>query len=80
KGIHSGQMVLKVVSAIDVYLAGTVMLIFGMGLYGLFISNASPDVFSESDRALRESSLFGMFALKERPKWMKITSLDELKT
>ncbi|CAL5071421.1 unnamed protein product [Urochloa decumbens] len=80
KGIHSGQMVLKVVEAIDVYLAGTVMLIFGMGLYGLFISNASTDVPSESDRALRGSSLFGMFALKERPKWMKITSLDELKT
>ncbi|XP_039797936.1 uncharacterized protein LOC120662959 [Panicum virgatum] len=80
KGIHSGQMVLKVVEAIDVYLAGTVMLIFGMGLYGLFISNTSSDVPSDSDRALRGSSLFGMFALKERPKWMKITSLDELKT
>ncbi|RLN36073.1 hypothetical protein C2845_PM03G14870 [Panicum miliaceum] len=80
KGIHSGQMVLKVVEAIDVYLAGTVMLIFGMGLYGLFISNTSTDAPSDSDRALKGSSLFGMFALKERPKWMKITSLDELKT
>ncbi|KAL6657103.1 hypothetical protein ACP70R_004883 [Stipagrostis hirtigluma subsp. patula] len=80
KGVHTGQMVLKVVEAIDVYLAGTVMLIFGMGLYGLFISNASTDVPSASDRAIKVSSLFGMFALKERPKWMKITSLDELKT
>ncbi|NP_001167859.1 uncharacterized protein LOC100381563 [Zea mays] len=80
KGVHTGQMVLKVVEAIDVYLAGTVMLIFGMGLYGLFVSNASAGVGSESDRALSGSSLFGMFALKERPKWMKITSLDELKT
>lgn len=40
------------------------MLIFGMGLYGLFISNTSTDVPSESDRALQGSSLFGMFALK----------------
>ncbi|KAK3127906.1 hypothetical protein QOZ80_7AG0579960 [Eleusine coracana subsp. coracana] len=80
RGVHSGQMVLKVVEAIDVYLAGTVMLIFAMGLYGLFISNASTDLPSESDRALQGSSLFGMFAMKERPKWMKITSLDELKT
>ncbi|KAL8555351.1 hypothetical protein ACS0TY_003239 [Phlomoides rotata] len=63
-----------------VYLAGTVMLIFGMGLYGLFISNASADVPPAEDRALKGSSLFGMFALKERPKWMKISSLDELKT
>lgn len=40
------------------------MLIFGMGLYGLFISNASNDLPSGSDRALQGSSLFGMFALK----------------
>ncbi|CAF1784481.1 BnaC09g42950D [Brassica napus] len=33
KGIHKGQMVLHLVEAIDVYLAGTVMLIFSMGLY-----------------------------------------------
>ncbi|KAI3448860.1 hypothetical protein Pfo_005525 [Paulownia fortunei] len=80
KGVHSGQMVLRLVEAIDVYLAGTVMLIFGMGLYGLFISNVPPDVPPAIDRALKGSSLFGMFALKERPKWMKISSLDELKT
>ncbi|KAK6143176.1 hypothetical protein DH2020_023524 [Rehmannia glutinosa] len=80
QGIHSGQMVLRLVEAIDVYLAGTVMLIFGMGLYGLFISNVPPDVPPAIDRALKGSSLFGMFALKERPKWMKISSLDELKT
>ncbi|XP_038905839.1 uncharacterized protein LOC120091793 [Benincasa hispida] len=80
KGIHTGQMVLRLVEAIDVYLAGTVMLIFGMGLYGLFISNVSPDEPPPVDRALKGSSLFGMFALKERPKWMKISSLDELKT
>ncbi|GAB4828058.1 hypothetical protein Ancab_034973 [Ancistrocladus abbreviatus] len=80
KGIHTGQMVLRLVEAIDVYLAGTVMLIFGMGLYGLFITNAPPGLPPSVDRALKGSSLFGMFALKERPKWMKISSLDELKT
>ncbi|KAL9260121.1 hypothetical protein AKJ16_DCAP04446 [Drosera capensis] len=80
KGIHTGQMVLRLVEAIDVYLAGTVMLIFGMGLYGLFISNNPPGLPASVDRALKGSSLFGMFALKERPKWMKISSLDELKT
>lgn len=40
------------------------MLIFGMGLYGLFISNVHPEVPSTLDRALKGSSLFGMFALK----------------
>ncbi|XP_055817900.1 uncharacterized protein LOC129886997 [Solanum dulcamara] len=80
KGIHTGQMVLRLVEAIDVYLAGTVMFIFGMGLYGLFITDVSADGNPTADRALKQSSLFGMFALKERPKWMKISSLDELKT
>ena len=40
------------------------MLIFGMGLYGLFISNVNPEVPANVDRALKGSSLFGMFALK----------------
>ncbi|KAK8542850.1 hypothetical protein V6N13_136598 [Hibiscus sabdariffa] len=80
KGIHTGNMVLRLVEAIDVYLTGTVMLIFGMGLYGLFISNSNNELPADVDRALKGSSLFGMFAMKERPKWMKISSLDELKT
>lgn len=57
-------MMLKYLLNADVYLAGTVMLIFGMGLYGLFISNVPPDVPPSVDRALKGSSLFGMFALK----------------
>lgn len=57
-------MILKYLLNADVYLAGTVMLIFGMGLYGLFISNVPPDVPPSVDRALKGSSLFGMFALK----------------
>lgn len=40
------------------------MLIFGMGLYGLFISNVPSDVPAPLDRSLKSSSLFGMFALK----------------
>lgn len=40
------------------------MLIFGMGLYGLFISNVPPDEAPNVDRALKGSSLFGMFSLK----------------
>ncbi|XP_048495320.1 uncharacterized protein LOC104907628 isoform X2 [Beta vulgaris subsp. vulgaris] len=64
KGVHSGQMVLRLVEAIDIYLAGTVMLVFAMGLYGLFITNTSANVNPSDDRAIKGSSLFGMFALK----------------
>ena len=64
---------------VDVYLAGTVMLIFSMGLYWLFISNSPPDVPAESDPS-KPLLYLECFAMKERPKWMKISSLDELKT
>ncbi|CAI9300155.1 unnamed protein product [Lactuca saligna] len=70
----------KMLTISDVYLAGTVMLIFAVGLYGLFINNAPDSIAPEDDRAIKGSSLFGMFALRERPKWMKISSLGELKT
>ncbi|KAH7299001.1 hypothetical protein KP509_25G069100 [Ceratopteris richardii] len=80
RGEHTGKMVLRLVEAVDVYLTGTVMLIFGMGLYGLFISNVPTSLPPSEDRALQNSSFFGMFLLKERPRWMRITSLDELKT
>lgn len=80
RGEHTGKMVLRLVEAVDVYLTGTVMLIFGMGLYGLFISNVATNTPPHEDRALQNSSLFGMFLLQERPKWMRIASLDELKT
>jgi hypothetical protein len=50
------------------------MLIFGMGLYGLFICNVPPDAPASDDRALKGSSLFGMFALKVDNKLAKTFS------
>lgn len=76
-GIHTGKVILRLVEAVEVYLVGTVMLIFGLGLYGLFISG-DPEK-GLPDRALQNSTLFGMFALTKRPVWMQITSLDTLK-
>jgi len=67
-----------------VYLMGTVMLIFGMGLYELFVSTL--EVAGEAGEACEVqgpacgSNLFGLFRLTERPKWLEIRSLDELKT
>ncbi|XP_076892178.1 uncharacterized protein LOC143543830 [Bidens hawaiensis] len=49
---------------LNVYLLGTVMFVFGMGLYELFISNLDTAK-SGSDRATtRRSNLFGLFVLK----------------
>ncbi|KAL6001780.1 hypothetical protein ACLOJK_041758 [Asimina triloba] len=82
----SGKMIMMLVEAIDIYLIGTVMLVFGMGLYELFISNLS---IAEShkyshpphdDTTSYGSNLFGLFKLLERPKWLEINSVNELKT
>jgi uncharacterized membrane protein YqhA len=61
---------------------GTVMLIFGMGLYELFVSTL--EVAGEEAEGVRTpahgSNIFGLFHLRERPKWLEIRSIAELKT
>eukprot|EP00250_Pteridium_aquilinum_P003073 c13403_g1_i2 orf=257-1111(-) len=86
-GIHTGKVILLLVEAVDVYLMGTVMLIFGMGVYELFISTLDVPTRAGGDsssggarRTICGSSLFGLFQLTERPKWLEVRSLDELKT
>ncbi|KAM1024037.1 hypothetical protein ACFX2I_037243 [Malus domestica] len=78
--VNRSKVIWLLVEAIDVYLLGTVMLVFGMGLYELFVSNLGPSESSADDKASHKSNLFGMFTLKERPKWLDITSVNELKT
>ncbi|KAH6556832.1 hypothetical protein KP509_1Z152400 [Ceratopteris richardii] len=84
QGSGSGRVILLLVEAVDVYLMGTVMLIFGMGLYELFISTLDVpggNCFASGSRTtVCGSNLFGLFRLMERPKWLEIRSLDELKT
>ncbi|KAG9452928.1 hypothetical protein H6P81_005832 [Aristolochia fimbriata] len=81
----SEKVILSLVEAIDIYLLGTVMLVFGMGLYELFISNL--DIASNYGKSAGKgssqpcgSNLFGLFTLLERPKWLEIQSVNELKT
>lgn len=49
---------------LDVYLLGTVMLVFGMGLYELFISNLDKAKSMPDGRITYRSNLFGLFTLK----------------
>ncbi|CAI9276231.1 unnamed protein product [Lactuca saligna] len=58
KGSLSGKMVMRLVEAIDVYLARTVILIFAVGLYGFFISNAPNSIAPEDDRAIKVFDLY----------------------
>ncbi|CAN6162760.1 unnamed protein product [Urochloa humidicola] len=70
--LHGGGMViLMLLQAIDMFLIGTVMFVFGTGLYELFISNMDMSY---------GSNLFGLFSLPERPKWLVMRSVNDLKT
>ncbi|XP_023903455.1 uncharacterized protein LOC112015299 isoform X1 [Quercus suber] len=78
--VNRGKVILLLVQAIDVYLLGTVMLVFGMGLYELFVSNLDSSKSLSEEKTPYRSNLFGLFTLKERPKWLDIKTVNELKT
>ncbi|XAR70759.1 hypothetical protein NMG60_11027736, partial [Bertholletia excelsa] len=78
--VHRARVIFLLVEAIDVYLLGTVMLVFGMGLYELFISNLDIAKLQSAENFPYRSNLFGLFTLKERPKWLEVKSVNELKT
>lgn len=78
--VYRGKIIFLLVEAIDIYLLGTVMLVFGMGLYELFISNLDMAQSTSDERTPQRSNLFGLFTLKERPRWLEIKSVGELKT
>jgi len=59
----------------EIYLVGTVMLIFAMGLFGLFISNGSQG--GSGDRALKNTTLFGMFSLTVSIKAIILTNYSD---
>jgi len=65
EAVHSSKRLLAMfVAAMDMYLFATVLLIFSTGLYKLFISTIDP--------ASRTP--------ESHPNWLKITTLDELKS
>lgn len=78
--VNHGKVIDLLVEAIDVYLLGTVMLVFGMGLYELFVSNLDSAKSLSEEKLPHRSNLFGLFTLKERPKWLDIKTVNELKT
>lgn len=62
-GAHHEELSIALIGSIDSFLFATVLLIFAMGIYELFIS--------EIDPASRTS--------ESRPNWLEINSLDDLK-
>uniref|UniRef100_A0A2C9UHE8 Uncharacterized protein n=1 Tax=Manihot esculenta TaxID=3983 RepID=A0A2C9UHE8_MANES len=62
--VNHGKVILSLVEAVDFYLLGTVMMVFGMGLYELFISNLDTAKLVAGERVSYRSNLFGLFTLK----------------
>jgi uncharacterized membrane protein YqhA len=64
-GSHEGgeEMSIALISSVDTFLFATVLLIFAMGIYELFISKIDPASRHEDSR----------------PNWLEIHSLDDLK-
>lgn len=52
------------------------MLVFGMGLYELFISNLDKSKSTLDETSPYQSNLFGMFTLKVSPNIIKPVSLE----
>lgn len=78
--VNQGKVIFLLVEALDVYLLGTVMLVFGMGLYELFVSTLDSSKSLAKEKLPYRSNLFGLFPLKERPKWLDVKTVNELKT
>ncbi|KAK1554366.1 hypothetical protein Q3G72_011205 [Acer saccharum] len=63
--------------AIDMFLVGTALLIFGVGLYVMFVGSKNVE---EKGPWLPNSNLFGLFALKAVPKWVEMESVSHAKS
>ncbi|KAF8410609.1 hypothetical protein HHK36_003141 [Tetracentron sinense] len=77
---RSGQehVVQLLIEAIDMFLVGTAMLMFGMGLYVMFVG--TKNMKGENGKWLSESNLFGLFYLKTFPTWVEMQSISQAKS
>ncbi|XVE94784.1 hypothetical protein REPUB_Repub02eG0039000 [Reevesia pubescens] len=66
------------IEAIDMFLVGTAMLIFGMGLYVMFVGTKTMKGGAPS--SLPRSNLFGLFHLKAFPAWAEMKSVSQAKS
>ncbi|XP_042493334.1 uncharacterized protein LOC122072958 [Macadamia integrifolia] len=73
-----GHVVELLIEAIDMFLLGTAMLIFGTGLYVFFVG--SKFMKRGSTRLIPQSNFFGLFHLHMLPAWVEMKSVSEEKS
>ncbi|KAL4584384.1 hypothetical protein LXL04_008984 [Taraxacum kok-saghyz] len=72
-----GHVMYLLIEALDMFLVGTAMLTFGMGLHVMFVgSQASRD----NGSTIPSSNFFGLFPLKELPSWAGMKSISQAKS
>lgn len=72
-----GHVMQLLIEAIDMFLVGTAMLIFGMGLYVMFVGTKT---MKEKGSGLSGSNFFGLFYLKSIPTWVGMQSVSHAKS
>ncbi|WCJ35322.1 hypothetical protein M5689_016586 [Euphorbia peplus] len=70
---HS-HMVHLIIEAIDMYLVGTALFIFGVGLYTIFVGSKN------LKENISASNLFGHFYLRSLPTWVQMDSVSQAKS
>ncbi|KAA8537683.1 hypothetical protein F0562_027327 [Nyssa sinensis] len=72
-----GHVVQLLIEAIDMFLIGTAMLIFGMGLHVMFVGSKH---LKGNGSQLPGSNFFGLFNLKTLPTWVGMNSVTQAKS
>ncbi|XP_024972026.1 uncharacterized protein LOC112510904 [Cynara cardunculus var. scolymus] len=69
-----GHIMQLLIESLDMFLVGTAMLVFGMGLHVMFVGSQG------SKSQLHSSNFFGIFHLKENPSWVGMKSVIQAKS
>ncbi|KAL7619141.1 uncharacterized protein LOC111876244 [Lactuca sativa] len=69
-----GRIMQLLIESLDMFLIGTAMLVFGMGLHVMFVGSQS------QGSQLPSSNFFGNFHLKEIPSWVGMKSVTQAKS
>ncbi|CAI0558739.1 unnamed protein product [Linum tenue] len=78
RSLDQGHMMKLLIEAIDMFLVGTAMLVFGVGLHAMFVG--SKDSQHDKQTWLPQSNLFGLFHLKYLPAWVETQSVSQAKS
>ncbi|XP_058220927.1 uncharacterized protein LOC131331102 [Rhododendron vialii] len=77
QNLDQGHVVQLLIEAIDMFLVGTALLVFGMGLHVMFVGT---NHLQTKGPQLPGSNLFGLFHLKTLPRWACMQSITQAKS